>query len=30
LKLNYTTINDFIKKTVNWLIDENYINLKRI
>jgi dihydroflavonol-4-reductase len=30
LKINYTTLNDFIKKTVNWLIDENYINLKRI
>ncbi|MDA2969894.1 MAG: NAD-dependent epimerase/dehydratase family protein [Actinomycetota bacterium] len=30
LKVNYTKINDFIKKTVNWLIDEKYINLARI
>lgn len=30
LNINYIDLDMFIKKTINWLIDENYINLKKI
>ena len=30
LNINYIDLDMFIEKTINWLIDENYINLKKI
>ena len=30
LNINYIDLDMFIKKTINWLIDENYVNLKKI
>jgi len=30
LGVKYIKVEDFIKKTVNWLIEENHINLKKI
>ena len=30
LNINYIDLDMFIEKTINWLIDESYINLKKI
>ena len=30
LNINYIDLDMFIEKTINWLIDENYVNLKKI
>ena len=30
LNLSYIDLEMFMKKTINWLIDENYVNLKKI
>ena len=30
LNINYIDLEMFIKKTINWLIDESYVNLKKI
>ena len=30
LNINYIDLEMFMKKTINWLIDENYVNLKKI
>lgn len=30
LNINYIDLDMFIKKTINWLIDESYVNLKKI
>ena len=30
LGVQYIKVEDFIKKTVNWLIEENHITLKKI
>ena len=30
LNINYIDLDMFIKKTINWLIDKNYVNLKKI
>ena len=30
LNLSYIDLENFIKKTINWLIDESYVNLKKI
>ena len=30
LNLNYIDLEMFMKKTINWLIDESYVNLKKI
>tara|TARA_A100001035_G_scaffold75309_1_gene57866 strand:- start:396 stop:653 length:258 start_codon:yes stop_codon:yes gene_type:complete len=30
LNIQYTNLDDFIKKTINWLIEEDYISLSKI
>ena len=30
LNIQYTNLDEFIKKTINWLIEENYISLSKI
>ena len=30
LNINYIDLAMFMKKTINWLIDESYVNLKKI
>ena len=30
LNIQYTNVDEFIKKTINWLIEENYISLSKI
>ena len=30
LNINYIDLEMFMKKTINWLIDESYVNLKKI
>ena len=30
LNIQYTSLDEFIKKTINWLIEENYISLSKI
>ena len=30
LNIQYTNVDEFIKKSINWLIEENYISLSKI